>query len=149
MAGIAGAEHLIHCFFTLQSSFSSTGLIRSSMLLTLCEYPAQCSLHRNRSTRSLSTAPAQPHGDSVAYCKQCIIQLCCVCRWNVFDLVMKCLVNWVQYCSTSMAKSIRRLPQNPSSKWKNTKRLFCQVISQDMSRFSFHFSYIMLECCCD
>src|SRR6218665_595956 len=52
--------------FTLQSNFLLRGFIRSSKL-TLCEYPARCNFLRNRSTRSLSAALAQPHHAGAAY----------------------------------------------------------------------------------
>src|SRR6218665_2928327 len=51
--------------------FFSAGLIRSSKL-TLCEYPARCSFRRNRSTRSLSAALAQPHHAGAAYRRRLI-----------------------------------------------------------------------------
>src|SRR6218665_3118088 len=72
MAGIAVGGHDIRCFFTLQSNFSSAGFIRSSKL-TLCEYPARCSLRRNRSTCSLSAALAQPQHAGPAYRKRLIV----------------------------------------------------------------------------
>src|SRR6218665_413181 len=72
MAGIAVGGHDIRCFFTLQSNFSSAGFIRLSKL-TLCEYPARCSLRRNRSTCSLSAALAQPQHAGPAFSKQCIV----------------------------------------------------------------------------
>src|SRR6218665_3648420 len=59
-------------FFTLQSNFFSAGLIRSSKL-TLCEYPTPCSFQRNRSTRSLSAALAQPHHAGAAYRRRLIV----------------------------------------------------------------------------
>src|SRR6218665_3684322 len=73
MAGIAVGGHAWYSlFFTLQSNFFSAGLIRSSKL-TLCEYPARCSFRRNRSTRSLSAALAQPHHAGVAYRRRLIM----------------------------------------------------------------------------
>src|SRR6218665_837328 len=72
MAGIAVGGHAWYSlFFTLQSNFFSAGLIRSSKL-TLCEYPARCSFRRNRSTRSLSAALAQPHHAGAAYRRRLI-----------------------------------------------------------------------------
>jgi len=61
---VRGTWHSL--FFTLQSNFSSAGFIRSS-ILTLCEFPEWCSFRRNRSTRSLSAALAQPHHAGAAY----------------------------------------------------------------------------------
>src|SRR6218665_2213994 len=73
MAGIAVGGHAWYSlFFTLQSNFISAGFIRSSKL-TLHEYPARCSFRRNRSTRSLSAALAQPHHAGAAYGRRLIV----------------------------------------------------------------------------
>src|SRR6218665_989288 len=63
---------MVFIVFSLQSNFFSGGFIRSSKL-TLCEYPARCSFRRNRSTRSLSAALAQPHHAGAAYRRRLIM----------------------------------------------------------------------------
>jgi|SRR6218665_2059180 len=72
MAGIAIGGHGIRCFLIYRVISPPPVFMKSSML-TLCEYPARCSLRRNRSTRSLSAALVQPHHAGAAYRRWLIV----------------------------------------------------------------------------